>query len=655
MATTDFMMPTGAVPRPCRHSIPSGDVVLSNLPPYNTQPWLATGVVVHAALLAQAGLRVRVVRPIDPPFVVPPGVLEGSLRTLSLDPSIHDRLETMEAEYAADSAFFDGIVDELVAGGERVIGLSVWRNNVDVTIEVAKLLKIRHPRIFVILGGPEAIDDPAVLRLPWIDAVLGIDAERVLVAVVEALLAGRPERAAGLPNVWLNPCLGGSDTPRAVADTSTPTVPPIDFLPLLPLLVGENEATMPLLLNWGCPHSCGFCSNKNVYSRFTPGNIETVVDQIDAIVNGWDALHDGDAPGMTLQLSDATTNALPAQLDELLKGVVERSKHWGTLPLLRGQTLFDSRITDERVQLMVRSGFRSTFFGLESGSDRLRRALHKPGTIAQVASAMETYHRNGGGELHFGVPVGIPGETDDDFRQTEEFVQWALGLEGTIASITVMPYIFFPTAQDPALGRSNHGERRGVLWRTDAPGGDPAIRARRFMRLFDLIDGRVPVNCPTPPYLTLPAMLPDEDSAHYEAWMARHGRHFDQLTPKPRSTSTPSDSLPSDPAFVAACERARQALTRSPPHGEWRVERFDPAITTESRHGMAVFFGRDAEPRRMVVLLESRNGEGRSYAESRDFKISYRTEWKGRPCGVDNELLEWCVDTLRGAEAGTAP
>src|SRR5262249_4773846 len=154
--------------------------------------------------------------------------------------------------------------------------------------------------------------------------------------------------------------------------------------------------------------------------------------------------------------------------------------------------------------------------------------------------------------------------TDDDFRQTAEFVEWALGaLKGTIASITVLPYIFFPTAQDPGLCRSNRGERRGVLWRTDAPGGDPAIRARRFMRLFDLIDRRVPVNCPTPPYLALPAMLPDEDPARLEAWMARHGREFDQLTPKQRSTSTPSDSSPSDPAFVAACERARRALTSS--------------------------------------------------------------------------------------------
>src|SRR5262245_2338812 len=100
--TTVFTTPVGAMPRPSRDSIPSGDVVLCNVPPYNTQPWLATGVVVHAALLAQAGLRARVVRPIDPPFVVPPGVMHASSLTLTFDPSIDARMATMDGEYAAD-------------------------------------------------------------------------------------------------------------------------------------------------------------------------------------------------------------------------------------------------------------------------------------------------------------------------------------------------------------------------------------------------------------------------------------------------------------------------------------------------------------------------------------------------------------------------
>jgi hypothetical protein len=275
--------------------------------------------------------------------------------------------------------------------------------------------------------------------------------------------------------------------------------------------------------------------------------------------------------------------------------------------------------------------------------------LHKPGTVAQVASAMEAFHRGGGGELHFGVPVGIPGETDDDFRQTEQFVEWALGLKGTIASITVLPYMFFDTAQDPDLCRNNRGERRGALWRTEAPGGDPAVRARRFMRLFDLVDGRLPVMCPFPPYLFLPAMLP-EDPARVEAWMTRHGREFDQITPK--EPGRPPAVL--EPAFAAACERAERVLATSLPDGKWRIERFDRTMSTDSRAGMAIIFRHHAESRRMVVILEPRSGECPSYAQTRDFNLSYWTQWRGRPCDIDAALLDWCVETLRGAESGAA-
>src|SRR5262249_22476529 len=165
-------------------------------------------------------------------------------------------------------------------------------------------------------------------------------------------------------------------------------------------------------------------------------------------------------------------------------------------------------------------------FGLDGASDDLRRSLQKPASVAQVIAAMEVYHRGGRGGLSFGMPVGIPGETEAHFGDAERFVDQALRLEGTLDTITVLPYMASPSAQDPELSRriqagtqacpENRGDRRGVLWRADVPGGDPAERARRLMRLFERIDRRVPTNSPIPPYLALPAMLPGEDPARIE-------------------------------------------------------------------------------------------------------------------------------------------
>ena len=173
----------------------------------------------------------------------------------------------------------------------------------------------------------------------------------------------------------------------------------------MPLIVGDEEATLPLLLNWGCPYRCTFCSNKNIYSRFTQGSVERLLGEIDVIMREWNALHDGAPPESTLQLSDATTNALGPQFEELLRGVAQRRPSWGKRPMIRGQTLFDTRITEERVRLMQDGCFGSTFFGLEVRS-MASTGAEEPAWIAQVAEAMEVYHRAGAGGLHFAVPVG---------------------------------------------------------------------------------------------------------------------------------------------------------------------------------------------------------------------------------------------------------
>lgn len=628
-------------PAGAKSSIESGDVVLCSLPPYSTQPWLSMGVVLHFGMLAEAGIRARVVRPIAPPFDVPDGVLQASLTTFVFDPAVEERMAAMEAAYAASPAFFDDIVDELVRGGEQIIALSVYRNNIDFSLLIAKLVKARRPKGYVVIGGPEAVEDPPASCLDWVDAVVGADAESVFVPLVAALLSGRTEAASVLRNVWINPRVRSG---RGLVSLQPAPVPPayprIDYAALVPLLVGDAEATMPVLLNWGCPYQCAFCSNRSIYSRFTAGSVERVLSEMDEITHAWHALRGEHPEGLTLQLSDATTNALPAQFDALLTGVASRKANWLTQPSLRGQTLFDSRITRERVRLMAAAGFSSTFFGLESASDRLRRSLQKPASTMQVAAAIEEYHHGGAGGLHIGVPVGIPGEEDQDFVETLRFMEWAVGLKGTVASVTVLPYVFFLSAQDPGLADGNRGARRGVMWRNDGPGGDPATRARRFMQAFEAIDLRVPTNSPLPPYLFLPAMLPEEPAASLERWMDRYGHTFDQISPA--QTRLLSGSQPK--TLAQPLLLARAALTTTAPPPGFVLE--GVAESTGSPVGLVALFRGEAGAR-VALALDLPVAGRRAYASAGDLDLSYLNSWQGFPCSFDKQLIDWCATILR--------
>ncbi len=478
-----------------------------------------------------------------------------------------------------------------------------------------------------------------------------MDAEAVFVPLVRALLDRRPERAAGLRNVWLNPALDARRTdPLARPPLPVPAFPEIDYEPLVQLFVGDPQPTVPLLLNWGCPYNCAFCSNRTVYSRFTQGSPARVLAEMDTIMARWSALHAGAPPPLTLQLSDATTNAIPGQLDDLLHAVVGRASRWGQMPFLRGQALFDTRITEARVRLMGEANFFSTFFGLDGASDDLRRSLQKPASVAQVVAAMEVYHRGGRGGLSFGMPVGIPGETEQHFHDAELFVDQALRLEGTLDTITVLPYLFGLTAQDPEIARRNRGERRGVLWRADVPGGDPAERARRLMRMFDHIDKRAPVNSPVPPYLALPAMLPDEDPARLEAWMDRHGREFDQLTPLHEQGSRGAPPPPSP--LWARAESALQAVRR---HGAWTMKALQPNAYGSARAGLVALFHREDRGDFSAILLEPRDPARKAFARTQDFNVSYLRQWQGQECGFDEGLVRACVTALTRAEILRAP
>jgi hypothetical protein len=154
------------------------------------------------------------------------------------------------------------------------------------------------------------------------------------------------------------------------------------------------------------------------------------------------------------------------------------------------------------------------------------------------------------------------------------------------------------------------------------------------MRLFDVIDGRVPTFCPLPPYLFLPTMLPDEPE-RVSAWIARHGRSFDQITPRGRAVSRPEGEQ---------WRRAEQAL-RSAKAAPWSFEQ----IEWRPEALVAVFRAGD---RRAALLLESRDERRRSFGDTRDFNVSYLNEWRGSACSFDAEFVKARIADLRRAESG---
>jgi radical SAM superfamily enzyme YgiQ (UPF0313 family) len=484
--------------------------------------WLAMGIPLLSTLLEQAGISARVVRFQDAHNAAPPEILALTNRTLWADAPLEVRLEAMAATAVREPEFFELLLSRLLDGPERVFGFSVWRMNVDVTLEAARQLKQRRPDALILFGGPETSESPQDLMQEWVDLIVKGPAEGVVVDVVKVLLAGRPSEAAGWDNVWVHPRhVSQRDVvPRRAHPAA---IPRMDYTKLVPLQKGASTPSFPVLMNLGCPFRCGFCTNTTVYPNLEWGHPQRVVDEMVEIMGVWKSIHpDGDAPGMEFTICDPALNANPRQFDALCEALI--SADWPLRPSkINGLLIIDVRMTRERVKLADRAGLRNAFFGLESANPRIRRAMKKPGKKEEVAEALIRCREQGWvNSLNTGIIVSWPDETEEEFFETVQFLDWAVAL-GVVAWINVTPLFRSPGMMDSDLLAGAGGDSRGIGWSLPTAAGSPHIRARRFFHVFEHFAGLVPVVSSVPHELVLSTMLDRRHAGFWERWAVRNG------------------------------------------------------------------------------------------------------------------------------------
>src|SRR6185436_407025 len=96
-------------------------------------------------------------------------------------------------------AFLERMADEILAAGPRVVGFTTTFGQSVPSLVLARMLKQRDPSVSIAFGGTNC-DGPMGAALhrafPWVDVVVRGEAERVLVDLMQDLMAGRPVRPA---------------------------------------------------------------------------------------------------------------------------------------------------------------------------------------------------------------------------------------------------------------------------------------------------------------------------------------------------------------------------------------------------------------------------------------------------------------------------
>lgn len=213
-----------------------------------------------------------------------------------------------------------------------------------------------------------------------------------------------------------------------------PLIQDLDQIPfparhLLPIdrytVLGERTQMGSIITSRGCPYGCIFCSTSRFYGRTyrsrTPSN---VVGEVEELVSKY-GLNFVEFIDDTMTINKKRAKAIAIEM--IRRGIDVR---WG----------FGSRadLVDEgMLSIFKRAGCIMFYVGIESGSERVLRALKKGISLEQVRAAIASAKR-AGLEVTGTFIIGAPWESRGDVARTIGFAK-SCGID--YAQFTVMtPY-----------------------------------------------------------------------------------------------------------------------------------------------------------------------------------------------------------------------
>jgi len=306
--------------------------------------------------------------------------------------------------------FFPVAVRALQSVRADVYGFGTISSSYPLTVRLAREVKRAHPDAAIVLGGPQAsaVDVETLEAFPFVDAVVRGEAEETLPELLAAL--GCADSLAGVAGITFR------RNGNVVRTQDGPVLPDLDRLPMpaYHLWPGiEKRHTIPLEVGRGCPFACTFCSTSQFFRRrFRLKTPARVIEQMRALrqtygTTSFHFVHD-------------TFTAVRAQVVEfchaLLGGGCEFE--WTCSARTDG-------VDEELLALMASAGCRGFFFGIESGSARMQRAIGKRLDLDHASAAIRcaANHRM---RATISLITGFPGETSDDLRGSVGFIMNAL-------------------------------------------------------------------------------------------------------------------------------------------------------------------------------------------------------------------------------------
>ncbi len=306
-----------------------------------------------------------------------------------------------------------------------IVGVTSTTENRFQAFKLLKIAKKARPQVWTVFGGPHAsmAARDTLTHLPFVDIVVRNEGEITTLELVRALEGSHPYKN-------LEKVLGISfraEDGRVIENPRRPYIKPLDLLPIPDRelihfrkynfsmeIPGKGMVpALNMMTSRGCPFNCNFCATPVNWGRAVRmHSVERVIQEIEQGMKDYGI--------KAVWFYDDTFDANPKRLEKLCDIFIERKYGINWYAEVRVDIL-----TKPLLEKMVRSGLYYLSFGVEAGSERVRKEIiRKNVDIEQVRRTIKWAKELGitpNPFFIFSHPTETWEEAQETIRLIEEF------------------------------------------------------------------------------------------------------------------------------------------------------------------------------------------------------------------------------------------
>lgn len=383
--------------------------ILLILPPpwgYETPP---VGLGIIFEVLEEKGYEVEV---LDLNILLYSQVTSEDRFYWQMDQSLHwkdpDFLNSFMMKY---HYIFQELEESLKQDRSKVVGFSIPTNCMYPMVKWAvNILKSQYPQRFIVVGGASvSIEEQREELLANIkdkvDVIVIGEGESAIINLVENIFENKSIN--DIPNVLI--LRGGNKILSKINYTFRLDDFPFPKFRKFPLHLYSAQESLAVEWSRGCIGRCKFCDFRVVSNFYKKKSPERIVSELEYYVKNTGKKH--------FSIVDSAVNADCKWLEKICEKIIAR----GLNIQLTALAIPKSDTSSKLLKKMKKAGFYRLEYGVESGSDKILKAMGKYFTSEDASHVLQNSKEAGIKNVVYFI-VGYPGEKEDDFQQTLDFI-----------------------------------------------------------------------------------------------------------------------------------------------------------------------------------------------------------------------------------------